>query len=329
MAVLAPAGVDHLAHPVLAPGVERRIEPRQALVHLHLDAPEEREDARAKFAAGSVRLHPEAVVEIVNDDGSGRARTPVAGADAVEGLYVLHRLRIDLGQRQGHGKSVQRKVGAQFEATRRIGACHAHFHRRIAGNSNGLAFVEPLSRAVDQAEVSRRRLVVAHMQEHLVARPACAIVVQATDADVRNQEPGKCRLGEPGSEQCVEIDAKVGGRTVQIRRGEISPGVAAAQLRELRNVLDREQLRRYIRRDEAEDLIRNLEAVGEVVTDLPDVNVSTDPDDNLILAAAVAGRADMIVSGDRKHMLALGAVEGIPIVTARDAVRQLRGQQPR
>ena len=115
----------------------------------------------------------------------------------------------------------------------------------------------------------------------------------------------------------------------EVKRAGLKLITSAAQLRELRNVLDREQLRRYIRRDEAEDLIRNLEAVGEVVTDLPDVNVSTDPDDNLILAAAVAGRADMIVSGDRKHMLALGAVEGIPIVTARDAVRQLRGQQPR
>ena len=120
-----------------------------------------------------------------------------------------------------------------------------------------------------------------------------------------------------------------GRMLAEVKRAGLKLITSAAQLRELRNVLDREQLRRYIRRDEAEDLIRNLEAVGEVVTDLPDVNVSTDPDDNLILAAAVAGRADMIVSGDRKHMLALGAVEGIPIVTARDAVRQLRGQQPR
>ena len=120
-----------------------------------------------------------------------------------------------------------------------------------------------------------------------------------------------------------------GRMLAEVKRAGLKLITSAAQLRELRNVLDREQLRRYIRRDEAEDLIRNLEAVGEVVTDLPDVNVSTDPDDNLILAAAVAGRADMIVSGDRKHMLALGAVEGIPIITARDAVRQLRGQQPR
>ena len=127
----------------------------------------------------------------------------------------------------------------------------------------------------------------------------------------------------------ISRNGPAGRMLAEVKRAGLKLITSAAQLRELRNVLDREQLRRYIRRDEAEDLIRNLEAVGEVVTDLPDVNVSTDPDDNLILAAAVAGRADMIVSGDRKHMLALGAVEGIPIITARDAVRQLRGQQPR
>ena len=38
---------------------------------------------------------------------------------------------------------------------------------------------------------------------------------------------------------------------------------------------------------------------------------------------AIAGKADLIVSGDKKHMLALGAVESIPIVTARDALDRL------
>ena len=85
-----------------------------------------------------------------------------------------------------------------------------------------------------------------------------------------------------------------------------------------------ERLGPYIRREEAEDLIRNLEAVGEVVsTDLPNVNDSPDPTDNLILGTAIAGHADMIVSGDKRHMLSLGQVDGIPIVTAADASDQL------
>ena len=49
---------------------------------------------------------------------------------------------------------------------------------------------------------------------------------------------------------------------------------------------------------------------------------STDPADNEILAAAFAGGADLIVSGDRRHVLSLGKAEGIPIVTAREAVER-------
>ena len=46
------------------------------------------------------------------------------------------------------------------------------------------------------------------------------------------------------------------------------------------------------------------------------VSLSPDPKDNPILAAAIAEKADLIVSGDKKHMLALGTVEGVPVVTA-------------
>ena len=53
------------------------------------------------------------------------------------------------------------------------------------------------------------------------------------------------------------------------------------------------------------------------------MDLSSDPKDNPILAAAIAGKADLIVSGDKRHMLALGHVEGIPIVTARDPLDRL------
>ena len=99
---------------------------------------------------------------------------------------------------------------------------------------------------------------------------------------------------------------------------------SAVQLDELRNLTDRERLRPCIRREEADDLIRNMEAVGVVVTDLPHVNASPDPDDNPILATAIAGHADLIVSGDKKHMLALGRIQGIPIVTAAAAADWLQ-----
>lgn len=52
---------------------------------------------------------------------------------------------------------------------------------------------------------------------------------------------------------------------------------------------------------------------------VPDA-VPDDPDDNHIIACAVEGRADLIVSGDR-HLLALGEYAGIPIVRPADFLR--------
>lgn len=45
--------------------------------------------------------------------------------------------------------------------------------------------------------------------------------------------------------------------------------------------------------------------------------IQTDPTDDLVLEAAVAGRADAIISGDH-HLLRLGSFRGIPIMTARE-----------
>jgi putative PIN family toxin of toxin-antitoxin system len=50
--------------------------------------------------------------------------------------------------------------------------------------------------------------------------------------------------------------------------------------------------------------------------------VRQDPDDDKFIDAAVSGEATIIVSGDR-HLLALGTVEGIEIVTARQFLDRL------
>ena len=99
---------------------------------------------------------------------------------------------------------------------------------------------------------------------------------------------------------------------------------STAQLAEVGAVLARPRLQRYLDADEAAAIIENLDTRALVLDAPPEVNLSPDPSDNAILAAAIAGKADLIVSGDKKHMLALGEVESIPIVTARDALDRLR-----
>lgn len=110
-----------------------------------------------------------------------------------------------------------------------------------------------------------------------------------------------------------------------VKDGDVTLITSEEQLQELHRVLY--QLNAQVRPDEAESLVDGLRAVGVVATDLPDVDDSPDPDDNQILATAIAGGADVIVSGDKKHMLSVGQVGAVPIVTARDALNWLPGSE--
>lgn len=51
--------------------------------------------------------------------------------------------------------------------------------------------------------------------------------------------------------------------------------------------------------------------------------VADDADDDHVIAAAVAARAELIVTGDRKHLPPIGSHQGIAIVTAREVVDRL------
>lgn len=48
-----------------------------------------------------------------------------------------------------------------------------------------------------------------------------------------------------------------------------------------------------------------------------------DPDDDRILAAAVAARADVLVSGDTRHLLPLGGHRGVRILRPQDLLAEL------
>lgn len=109
-----------------------------------------------------------------------------------------------------------------------------------------------------------------------------------------------------------------------VKRTDLTLVTSAYQLDELREVPGRDHLKSYIRPEEAYDLLYNLESVGVVVTDLPEIDLSPDQKDNPILAAGITGRADLIVSGDKKDMLALGHAGGIPIISPAEAIERLR-----
>lgn len=69
--------------------------------------------------------------------------------------------------------------------------------------------------------------------------------------------------------------------------------------------------------DEARDLCRMIPF------DPAEVEFPADPADAKILACAVAGKADVIVTGDKKHLLPLKRYRGIPIVSPAEFLEQI------
>lgn len=98
----------------------------------------------------------------------------------------------------------------------------------------------------------------------------------------------------------------------------LSPAILSELAEKLRGKFgwDEAELQRTLR-----TLVRRAVIVRP--TTIPDV-LPDDPDDNHIIAYAVSGRADVIVSGDR-DLLRLKAYEGIPIVRPMDFVRMVGG----
>ena len=71
-------------------------------------------------------------------------------------------------------------------------------------------------------------------------------------------------------------------------------------------------------------IVEDMRALAVVVTPTSVARVvPTDPDDDHVLAAALTGGADLIASGDKRDLLPLGSYQGIPIITAKQALERI------
>ena len=87
-----------------------------------------------------------------------------------------------------------------------------------------------------------------------------------------------------------------------------------ATLRELMTKLFSPKFDRYVSRERCDTLLLRLAPLIEIVEVLQPIQASRDPKDDRFLEAAVNGRADVLVTGD-KDLLALHPFRGIAILT--------------
>lgn len=113
----------------------------------------------------------------------------------------------------------------------------------------------------------------------------------------------------------------------EVRTGTLSLISSPTLLAELGEVIRSPKFRAVVARSrvDPERMLRRLRQLAEIVDAPPlPTPVSRDPDDDALLALAVASRANLIISGDA-DLLILGHHAGIPIIDAAAAVARIRG----
>lgn len=98
---------------------------------------------------------------------------------------------------------------------------------------------------------------------------------------------------------------------------------SADALLELTDVLSRKKFEPYIAQSDIQRLLTSYALTGEEIKVTSEVTLCRDADDNYILALALDGRADLIVSGDN-DMLALHPFQGIAIFSPAETSKQMK-----
>ena len=100
-------------------------------------------------------------------------------------------------------------------------------------------------------------------------------------------------------------------------------------LSEIRHTLLKDRIKKKYQLSDAliDQAVHGIRAYTTVVTHLPTLDVvSKDPDDNVVLATALAAGADFLVSYD-PHLLAIQKHEGVSILTPKQFMVILEGSQ--
>jgi putative PIN family toxin of toxin-antitoxin system len=111
------------------------------------------------------------------------------------------------------------------------------------------------------------------------------------------------------------------------RQGVFDLLTSSGQLDELMRVTPYPKIRERLSPSLAGRLINELRDLAITLENPPPVTASPDPHDDYLLAIAALGRADYLLTGDKRDLLALRRFEGTKIITVRDFL-MLRRQLP-
>jgi hypothetical protein len=112
------------------------------------------------------------------------------------------------------------------------------------------------------------------------------------------------------------------------RQGKIALLTSDEQLDELRRVTRYPTIRDRLNPAVAGRLVNELKQVATIIANLPEVSISSDPWDNYLRATFEAGKADLLVTGDKADLLHLGRHAGARIVTVRQCLKLVTGTEP-
>jgi putative PIN family toxin of toxin-antitoxin system len=127
----------------------------------------------------------------------------------------------------------------------------------------------------------------------------------------------------------IFISAVLGGRLGVIvdewKAGKFTLIITDAIAREYLDVINRPKFK--IPENEIIATTDYLLQTAEFVTAQEEISfIVADPTDNKFLEAAIAGKANLIVSGDN-HLLELKSFREVPIITAREFITQLKSRK--
>jgi putative PIN family toxin of toxin-antitoxin system len=101
------------------------------------------------------------------------------------------------------------------------------------------------------------------------------------------------------------------------RRQKITFVTSYQLLDELRQILIRQDKPFHLQDNEADRVVEALRGFAEVVESHSEITVCHDEMDNRVIACAIDGKAEYIITGDL-HLLGLGSYKSVKIMTVAD-----------